>query len=213
VEILYQPEIPERFSAENMKALAPNDPARTLVEMHQSIPPLAKAIDDARAAIDGDPTLSAAGKVTAKEKVFADTVGATVKAHSQPLRLAALRHGEQTAALQKAAVKSATVNPSRSLSIAEHLRDLDPATRNQKLVGADSEAQAAIADAPAIFGITTPAQRQRALDALVEGHDPAQAAELRDRAQLIQAIHESHESLARYGRDKLGLKPAPAKAA
>jgi hypothetical protein len=47
----------------------------------------------------------------------------------------------------------------------------------------------------------------------MELHDPEKSAALRDMKVLIQAIHESHESLGRYALDKLGLRMPPARKA
>ena len=55
MDAIHQPAIPDRWDGPDaLKALAPNDPVRTLVGLHQSIAPLAQTIEDARAAIDND---------------------------------------------------------------------------------------------------------------------------------------------------------------
>jgi hypothetical protein len=214
---IYQPDVPDRFNDEAIAKLSPSDPARTLVGLHESIAPLAQTIEDARAKIDADTTLSPQGKLLAKQEVFGKTVAETIQAHSQPLRLAALRVGEQSAALLKSAVAKSTVSEGRMLALASWLRDVPADARGRIVLAAiddsDAETMAAILSAPAIWNIATPLQREKAAAALAQRHDPEKAAVLADMRVLIQAIHESHESLGRYGRDKLCLKVLPAKAA
>jgi len=186
-----------------------------MVAMHQSIPPLAETIEAARAKIDADTTLSAEGRMLAKQQVFAEHVGGTIAKHDAPLRLAGLRVGEQSKRLVDDAIKGATVSEGRMLTHAAWLRDLPDDVKGRLLLAAiadgDRETMAAMLAAPRPWNIATPQQRERAAAALAALHDPDKAAVLADMRVLIQAIHESHESLARFGRDKLGLRMPPAK--
>ena len=209
----YQPQAPARFA--DVSKLSPSDPIRTLTAIHASVAPIGEKIAAAAAAIDADSTLSDEGRKLAREKAFADHVAATIAQHDQALRLASLRHDERAAALTTSAVKAATVSDERALRVAEYLRDMPEPDRNrlvlESIMSGDSETISAILSAPAIFRVTTPALRERALTALVNKHDAAKAQELADFNTLIASIHESFESLARFARDRLQLKPPAAK--
>jgi hypothetical protein len=215
LDAIYQPALPDRFDDEAVAKLSPSDPARTLVNLHKSIQPLAQKIEDARAAIDNDPKLSPQGKLDAKQAVFAEHVGGTIQAHAQPLRLAGLRVAEQSQRLIDDAVKGATVSENRMLTHAAWLRDLDPDVRGRVVLAAiadgDPETMAAILSAPRIWNIATAAQKERAAAALAALHDPERAALLADVRMLVQSLHESHESLARHGRKVLDIGMLPAK--
>jgi hypothetical protein len=215
---IYQPAIPARWDDdEALKPLSPSDPVRTLVALHQSIGPLAQTIEDARAAIDNDPKLSPQGKILAKEQIFAEHVGGTIAKHAKPLALASARVGEQAQGLLKTAIAGSTVSEGRMLALASWLRDLPSDQRGRTVLAAiddgDPETMAAILSAPAIWGIATPLQRERAAAALSALHDSERAATLADMRVLIQAIAESHESLARHARKVLNIGMPSARAA
>lgn len=218
MDAIYQPAVPDRWAdPQAIAKLSPSDPIRTLTALHASIQPLVQAIEDARAKIDSDATLSPQGKLEAKQQVFAEHVGGTISKHSQPLRLTALRVGEQRAALLKSAVEKSTVSEGRMLAVAGWLRDLAPDVRSRVVLGAiddgDGEVMAAVLAAPRVWSVVTPLQREKAQEALMQLADPERAAVLRDTKILLQAVAESHESLARHGRKALNIGMAPAKAA
>lgn len=218
MDAIYQPAIPDRWDGPDaLKALAPNDPVRTLVGLHQSIAPLAQTIEDARAAIDNDPKLSAEGKLLAKQAAYDEHVGGTIKAHDQPLRLDGLRVAEQSKKLVDDAIAKNTGSEHRMLVHAAWLRDLPDDVKGRLLLAAiadgDAETMAAMLAAPRAWNICTPLMREKAQEALTRMHDPEKADLLRDEKILIQACHESHESLARHARKVLNIGMLPAKAA
>lgn len=215
---VYQPAVPTRWDgADALKSLAPNDPVRTLVAMHQSIQPLAQVIENARATIDADTTKSPEGRLLAKQEAFGKHVAEKIQSDSQPLRLVGLRVAEQSKRLVDDAIKGATVSENRMLTHAAWLRDLPDDVKGRLLLAAvadgDAETMAAMLAAPRAWNICTPLQREKAQEALTQMHDPERAALLRDTKILLQAVAESHESLARHGRKALNIGMAPAKAA
>ena len=218
MDAIYQPSIPDRWAdPQAIAKLSPSDPVRTLTAMHASIQPLAERIETARAAIDTDSKLSPEGKLLAKQQVFAEHVGGTIKAHDTPLRLAGLRVAEQSKRLVDDAIKGATVSENRMLTHAAWLRDLPDDVKGRLLLAGvadgDAETMAAMLAAPRAWNICTPLLREKAQEALMRMHDPEKADLLRDQKILIQACHESHESLARFGRKTLTLGMPPAKKA
>ena len=218
LDTMYAPQLTDRFSDEALAKTAPDDIKRTISAIHKSIPIHARAMADAKPAIVADTTKTESGRRVSYEQLFAENVAKPIQEADKPLGLIGLHVGEGSAALLKQAVAKHTVSEGRMLAIAGVLARLDPdvqtRTVNSKIADRDdSETLATLVSAPAIFAVASPSQRERAAAALMELHDPERAAELNDLKLAIQACREGFESLARFGRDKFGLTPLPAKAA
>lgn len=123
--LFYVPAIPERYSADHVKTLAPNDPTRTILSVVASAEPIGKSIVEVAAKIDGDSLLSNEGRVAARQAAFNDLViKSGIEKHNEALRLASLRNDEAAAKLEASAIKSVNTNDSTRLALQVWLRDL-----------------------------------------------------------------------------------------